>query len=302
MSEFFMKKYQYFKCFLLCATLLGKSVIYCSEKEESKKSTIITRAVKAAIIGLPIFQAMYQYTNYSSKPCGIDKYPHVQTWYGEMSEKYPVANLHSSELCEDVLWASAGNRIFFPTTHLQAIDSIYSKKANNQTLVDKQMCLALSSTSDMDNKILNMNEFILLHEAGHRKNGDTSRVNVGLDIAKKTVVTALGAMVTTSPVGAGAASMVDGVGNIVRSWSKEEQADKFACDHAQNTDVLMGGLSFLNYLTEQANLAAERVNVDPIGFVRSIDPLHPHSQQRAQKVVDEIHRRWVIDNTCSSRK
>ncbi len=120
----------------------------------------LTKLFKTTILLLPITLKSYQYSKISLQDCGINKYPNAQLWYNGMDEKYPIADLNKYEFCEGVTWFSSGNRILFPPAELSKIDQIYSKKMSNQTV------------PELDNIVLNQQEFILLHEAGHQKNGD----------------------------------------------------------------------------------------------------------------------------------
>ena len=254
--------------------------IICSEKPKQNNLNVVMRVRKvlsvAALIigtGYELIDTGYSSKNYASKECGMDKYPHAEIWYNRMNEKYPVANLHKSEFCQDNQWLSTSNRIFAHPGALQAIDRIYSEKMSNAT------------TNEEDNKVLNMAEFILLHEAGHIKNNDFGAVTLGYEMFKINIINAILALGSPeSHLGIVASGLVDETDPMKKCFKRETRADKFACDHAQDADVLQGGLDFFNYLTIN--------NLGEGGYVCL------HSKVRAQKVLDEMKRRRIAENTC----
>jgi Peptidase family M48 len=279
MKEKFMKKLS----FVLLSIFAIHADLFGSEKQQTKKKTvgnIVIKVAKPLIIALHAFQAGVQYNNYATKECGIDTYPNAKLWFGAMTEKYPVADLKSAEFCQGNQWLNSGNRIFANPGDLQVIDHVYDKKMKNMTL------------SEAEKNDLNLEEFLLLHEAAHRKNRDTSVSSIATDLIKQTIVAqglnfyaengAHTGIAIATAYGLNSALGID------HSLKIETRADKFACDHAADSDVLQGGLGFFNRVTA---LGAQ-----------GQDSLHPHSQLRAQKVVDEIHRRWILENTCPAQK
>ena len=250
--------------------------LFGAEEEQpryKKGLNIVRRIAKPLVIGLSIARTGYEYTNYATKECGIDKYPHAERWFRSMDNKYPVANLKSAELCEGNQWLNSGNRIFTHPGDLQLIEQIYDKKMKNVTL------------SEYENNVLNLEEFLLLHEAGHRKNSDTSLGSLAADLTKK-IILAEGLNFYTqnyahTVIASATAYGLNKAQTVDHALKMETRADKFACDHAVDTDVLQGGLIFFNH---QTTLGAQ-------------DDVHPHSQLRAQKVLDEINRR----NTCPAQ-
>ena len=107
-----MKK-QTFRIFLLLSIMFIDTNISCSEEPQKKQSHIIVRMIKPLTIAIPIIMTSCGYRHYTTKECGMDKYPYAKAWYNTMDKKYPVADLHNAEFCEDHAWASVGNRIFF---------------------------------------------------------------------------------------------------------------------------------------------------------------------------------------------
>ena len=269
-----MKK-QIFGIFIFLSIFCVDTNISCSEKPQKKQSNIVLRMIKPLAIAIPIIMTGRDYVHNATKECGMDKYPHAKAWYNKMDEKYPVADLNDAEFCEDSNWLSSSNRIYFPSVELTAINSIYNKKMSNQTI------------NEIDNRILNINEFLLLHEAGHRKNDDMGLVNIGYKIAKQQMARAAMLNVNTIPFVGEVMAYVYNSDEIVKfHLDIEKRADKFACDHAQDVDILQGGLIFFNHLT------INNLN----------DPLHPNSYERALKVVDEMKRRRITENTCPAQK
>ena len=257
--------------FAVNANLLGAE----EEQPRYKKGlNFLTKIARPLLIGLPIVMTGYQYTNYAAKECAIDKYPHAERWFRSMDNKYPVADLKGAEFCEGSQWLNSGNRIFTHPGDLQLIEQFYDKKMKNVTL------------SEYENNVLNLEEFLLLHEAGHRKNSDTSLRSAAADLTKRIVI-AQGLTFYTQNyahivIGLATASAINNAQTVDHHLKMETRADKFACDHAVDTDVLQGGLIFFNH---QTALGAQ-------------DDLHHHSKLRAQKVLDEINRR----NTCPAQK
>ncbi len=265
----------------LLAVFAVNANLFGSEEEQPKQKkgwNNITRAFKALAISIPIVTTGYNYVNYTTKECGIEKYPNAGRWFRSMSEKYPVADLKQAEFCEGVQWENADNRIFAHPGDLQVIEQIYDKKMKNMTL------------SELEKNNLNLVEFLLLHEVGHRKNGDTSVGSLGSQLAISTIVAqgldfytqnyAHEVIASTTAYGLNKALQTD------HHLKIEARADKFACNYATDKDVLEGGLGYFNRLT----------------ILGVQDSLHPHSKDRAQKVVDEINRRRILENTCPAKK
>lgn len=253
--------------------------ICAADKESSEqKSHIVVRVLKPAVCLLPLVNQIYSHGYYAYKPCGTEQYPHAQMWFDNMSKKYPVADLNRTEFCADATWSTIDRRIFFPTQGVEEIETIYRKKMGNQTL------------SPVEHSALKVHEFLLLHEAGHRKNADSSIVTACAEFTKQQIMrTAMFFSASNSPIaGYGLSVLANGVDFSDSILEKEKRADNFACKHAASTDVLQGGLNFFNYITMSGS--------------GQFDFLHPNSQQRAQKVVDEIQRRWIDENTCPADK
>jgi Zn-dependent protease with chaperone function len=141
--------------------------------------------------------------------------------------------------------------------------------------------------SPVEDSALNIHEFILLHEAGHRKNADSTIVTAGAQITQEHIIRTAMLFSADNP-GYLLSTLVNGIDFLDSILEKEKRADNFACKHAASTDVLQGGLKLFNYIS--------------MSGYGQFDFLHPNSQQRAQKVVDEIQRRWIDENTCPADK
>ena len=96
-------------------------------------------------------------------------YPHAQAWYNEMAKKHPTAHLNDKLFLQTMRgvpsrymsWCSTFNQIYFPQEALKDIDNLYRKKTiDGHPLTDKEIL------------IMGMQEFVLLHEAGHIEHDD----------------------------------------------------------------------------------------------------------------------------------
>lgn len=283
-----MKNYQHFTFLVFFTAVCMYSTIDASDRTKNKKSVIsMKNAVAAWLIIVPIINGVATYHQYSSRPCGMDKYPNAQNWYNEMSDKYPQANLKSAEFCENRLsHTSLGNRILFPTTDLQAINTLYGKQKNIQTLPEQKICSSSLNATDVDTTILAKNEFILLHEAGHKNNYDSSMASLAFRVAISTGAIVIGSMTENPYLGLPAAVGFNVVFEGVSRSIKENRADAFARKHAEK-NALLGELRYLNNFTDYYNRHAA-----------VIDPCHKTPRQRADLVIKELKNRNMVDSQC----
>lgn len=210
-----------------------------------------------------------------------NNYPYAQVWYDEIAKKYPMAHFEQRKFLQarrgilhnDVTWEATFNQIYAHKGDLQRIDEIYKKKSANEVI------------SEEDVIILNICEFLLLHEAAHVNNNDSAYRLIAagtifpiLEIAQMSYTGKVPSLLPWS-------NSIDQfipfiIGMIVYYnylYHQEARADRFACDHAQDIEVLQGGLQLFNYITTTG--------------LGTFDFEHPNSETRAQKVVDEINRR-----------
>jgi len=111
-----------------------------------------------------------------------NKFSHAQTWYDDMTIKYPGAHLNkkqfvqtlkpNSSLIPDFLgkitqscyWFSSYDHIFFAEENLKEITFLYKKVIDGYPLDSNEQL------------VLAQNEFMLLHEAGHIEHKDSRNI------------------------------------------------------------------------------------------------------------------------------
>ena len=146
-------------------TLADKIEIARSDDFDPLSQVVLQTSALATIIGISVISS-YVATTYliQEKHLVKAKYPDAQAWYNAMNEKYPAAHLDSKLFLQTMRgvpaklmsWCSTTNQIYFPQEALHDINFLYRKQVNN-----------IEPLTDEENLFLGMQEFILLHEAGH---------------------------------------------------------------------------------------------------------------------------------------
>lgn len=126
---------------------------------------VLNTSIKAGAAGA-LFASQYISNTYLVQEEHLvkTKYPHAQAWYDAMHKKYPNAHLNSKLFLQTMRgysaklmsWHSTTNQIYFPQDALKDIDTLYKKQIN-----------AIDPLTEDENLFLSMQEFVLLHEAGH---------------------------------------------------------------------------------------------------------------------------------------
>lgn len=126
---------------------------------------VLNTSIKAGAAGA-LFASQYISNTYLVQEEHLvkTKYPHAQAWYDAMHKKYPNAHLNSKLFLQTMRgysaklmsWRSTINQIYFPQDALKDIDTLYKKHIND-----------IDPLTEDENLFLSMQEFVLLHEAGH---------------------------------------------------------------------------------------------------------------------------------------
>ncbi len=145
---------------------------YFNSKLHPATNATINISLVTGLIGLAA-TSQYVATTYLVQESQLvqTKYPHAQAWYEALAEKYPAANLNSKLFLQTMRgipakfmsWCSTMNQIYFPQDALKDINNIYKKQLDGLTLTEEEMIF------------LGMQEFVLLHEAGHIEHNDMTK-------------------------------------------------------------------------------------------------------------------------------
>lgn len=86
----------------------------------------------------------------------VNLHPHAQKWYDEMLQKYPQAHLDQKKFIQAKYSQSpAFYNIYFTYESLHQIDQLYKKQLAHETL------------TDIEQRVMKQNEFLLLYQAGY---------------------------------------------------------------------------------------------------------------------------------------
>lgn len=214
-----------------------------------------------------------------------NNYPYTQQWYEDMDKKYPDLQLHSHRfLCaqkgivsNSTNWQVGTSEIYILRSDAASINNIYKKKEDGQKL------------TEVDQNILFISEFLLLNMAGYLQQNAYSNKKIFDILTMPSAIGLMGAYLSyyaedkpgyfspeISFISQGIAAIIAGaVGASYYQTYQACQADRFACKHAANIDVLRGGLKYFEYIS----------NNQIISFN------HPSPENRIQMVLFEIARR-----------
>lgn len=146
------------------------NIIDCCILSETPTVTFIKQT--SAIIAALIFKQGVQYAvqNYliTEEFLVKSKYPAAQAWYEAIALKYPDAHLDKKLFLQSyrgfpakfIEWCSTAHQIYCPQDALQEIELLYQKTIDGQKLTEEE------------NVTLGMQEWVLLHEAGHIEHSD----------------------------------------------------------------------------------------------------------------------------------
>lgn len=206
------------------------------------------------------------------------RYPQAYQWYCDMATKYPQENLHDIKFCISTHHHAGIDAIFWPESNLKIIDQSYLSP----------------NMADTARQLLNVDEYLLLHEAYHVNQGHVQQGKVtaavttaaGSAMAMGSLATA--SDVTTALVGSAssAAALAATAYAIIRT--QESYADDHANQHASK-QALAAGIQW-----HQNNQSDNCCSCSPIAVAQEVyhDPAHPTPQSRAQAAQAAYNQRF----------
>lgn len=235
---------------LLLILFLSSNITQCSNLPLNPKIELSTERVigkvGVSIISAAAIYCIYTYLVQEDAFVAHD-YPQAQAWYNSMALKYPQAHLEKKKFLQNLSlfpksltsWCATFNEIYFPQDALKDINYLYQKNLDGTKLTDQE------------NLFMNMQEFLLLHEAGHVEHNDL--INRAIGLIGTTIILESAALLykevykinseTSIQQIIGSVTFASWLMSITLSRYQECNADKFACENG-SLQALQGGKSF----------------------------------------------------------
>ena len=266
---------------LFLIALLSCNLTKTAAKPTLNEATITSNIISSTIVAATAY-CMISYIIQEDQLVE-HTYPQAQAWYDTMAQKYPQAHLNEKLFLQNIFFipkmfmpsCASFNQIYFPQESLKDINYLYQKGLDGVKLTEEE------------NIFMNMQEFLLLHEAGHIEHND----HANRFYASMTAMVAIygSALIyknnTNNNIDTKQLLAIGGwayfLANMSISRYQEANADKFAYQNGELA-TLLAGISFFENEKVDGLYNIENKKLSP--FIKTDSPVGILTQSLANCV------------------
>lgn len=213
------------------------------------------------------------------------RYPNADVWYRDLAAKYPEAQLGSIDFCISDHHHAGSDAIFWPESNLSIINQYYNSPSAPPKAV----------------KMLQEDEYLILHEASHVQHGDTTKGGIALAAATSVsagITAGIAAQACAGAISATAAVATGIIGNaavaatiLAYARHQEQQADAFA-NQTASANALQAGIEWHAKNDEELHIPEGASSAQKALIELSSDQTHPAPAARKASAQAALEQRF----------